>query len=331
MNKELKELWDIAYSPIKEKLFILAIEMKLFDDLKNPKTSIEIAKLHNLHEINTSIFLDALCSMNFLSKDKGLYSNTELFNEMFISNHEDYLGEFFLANRIWSDMSLDNLRDLINNGPSKVMNISSDEIWERQTRIGAVYQRLGVARVAQSIISKLPEYNNINRMLDLGAGAGMVSINLVKNHPNLRAVIVDQRAVAKVAKEYVETNNLSDRIQVIGGDYLVDDIGNNYDLVWASLTFNFYQQKLDGIVKKVYDSLNDGGTFIYFGDGIYNEGTYPKEPIIQMLTANLKSSCSLNFPRGKIAESMIDNGFRSVRSTTISTDLGDMDIDIATK
>lgn len=71
--------------------------------------------------------------------------------------------------------------------------------------------------------------------------------------------------------------------------------------------------------------------FIYFGDGLKHEGTYPMESLIHMLKASMMSSYFLNLSQGKLAQKMLDCGFRSVRSKTIITNYGPMDVDIARK
>jgi cyclopropane fatty-acyl-phospholipid synthase-like methyltransferase len=269
--------------------------------------------------------------LKLIEKKDGIYKNTVVSEEVLISGKDEYLGEFLLSNRHWKDITLEELTSLIIKGPSIQMDGGSEEVWEKQTRISANYQRVEATQEALQIISSLPEYQNLKKILDLGAGAGMVAINLVNAHSNMKGVIFDQPAVAKVAKEFVYEYQLEKRIEVLGGDYIKDDIGSNYDLVWARLTFNFHQQKLDTIIQKIYDSLNKDGVFIYYGDGLKNERTYPQEPIIHMLKASLMSEYPLNLSQGKVAQTMLDCGFKSVRSRTIMTNFGEMDVDIARK
>lgn len=326
-----KEVLDMTFGTLKEKLLIVSIQLKIFDYLIEPKTSCEIADILCSHRVNTELFLNALVSLNLIKKQEGLYSNTSVSREMFLSENQQYLGEFLLSTRRWKDINLDDLISLILKGTSKIMDIGSEKVWKKQTRHSANYQKIEVAEEAYKLVSSLPEYSYFKKMLDLGAGAGMIGINLIDKHSIMNGVIFDQPIVAKEAKEYVSKYKLEERIEVIGGDYIKDDIGSGYDLVWARLTFNFHQQQIDTIIDKVYNSLNKGGVFIYYGDGLKQEGTYPQESVMHMLIASLKSSYSLNITEGKVAQSMLDCGFKSVKSMTIKTNLGEMDIDIARK
>lgn len=331
-NKQnYKRIFDITVGPLKEKLLMAAIQLKIFNYLIQPKTAYEITDILGSNMINTELFLNALVSLDLIEKEEGLYSNTEISKEIFINGNEYYLGEHFLSTRHWYNIDLQELTSLIIKGPSKTMDISSEKVWGKQAKLSANYQKLEAVQQASKLVSSLPEYPSLKKMLDLGAGSGIVGINIIENHPTMKGVLFDKPIVANVAKEFVSEYHLEERIEVRGGDYIKDDIGSGYDLVWARLTFNFHQQQLETIIGKVYDSLNTGGVFIYYGDGIKNEMTYPQESVMHMLIGSLKSGYPLNLAEGKVAEVMLNCGFRSVRSKTIMTNSGEMDIDIARK
>jgi predicted O-methyltransferase YrrM len=313
-------------------VLMAAIKLKIFDYLTKPKTANEISNALDSHEINTELFLNALAALGLIEKRNGVYYNTDIGKKFLVSGNDCYMGEFISSlTSTWHVVTLKELMSLIQNGPSGQMNVVSEAIWERNTRNSVNYQRMELAQIASQIISSLPEYPNLKKMLDLGGGAGMVAINIANNHPNIEGAVFDQPAVAKVTKEFIEQYQLDKRIQALSGNYMKDDIGSGYDLIWASFTFNFHQHELEVIIRKIYDSLNEGGVFIYFGDGVKYEATYPEEPIIGMLKACMMAATPLNMPHGKIAQNMLDCGFRSVRSMPIIGSFGESDVDIARK
>ncbi len=328
----LKNILDISYGPIREKVLMAGIKLKIFDYLTEPKTAKEICNDLSSHEINTELYLNALTALGLIEKKNGAYCNSDLAQELLVSERDYYMGDFIASlTSTWHVISMKELTSLILNGPSGRMNIMSESLWERNTRNGVNYQRIELAQTASTIISSLPEYSGLQKMLDLGGGSGMVAMNIVKKHPNMQGVIFDQPAVVKVTNEYIEKYQMNDRVKAIGGNYMVDDIGSGYDLIWASFTFNFHQDELDAIISKLYDALNEGGVFIYFGDGVEKEGTYPAEPIMGMLKACMMAANNFNMPQGKIAQKMLDCGFRSVRSTSVIGSFGKSDVDIARK
>jgi hypothetical protein len=143
-------------------------------------------------------------------------------------------------------------------------------------------------------------------------------------------VVLDQPAVVAVAREYIDKYGLSDRVGVLGADYANDDIGQGYDLVWASATLNFYRDDLSGIFDKIHQALNPGGVFAVFQDGLTHQGTRPREMVLGTFWAVLRGNMK-SFHQGEIAQAMLEAGFRQVRSRTLETSCGPMDLDLAFK
>lgn len=47
------------------------------------------------------------------------------------------------------------------------------------------------------------------------------------------------------------------------------EIGEGYDLIWASSTLSFARQDLTAVLKKIYEALTPGGVFISMAEGVY--------------------------------------------------------------
>jgi SAM-dependent methyltransferase len=133
-----------------------------------------------------------------------------------------------------------------------------------------------------------------------------------------------------VAKRFIQEYGMENRMSVQAGDYLSDDIGNGFDLVWACATLNFARHDLDPLIHKIYTALNPGGVFISFQDGMTHEQTRP-DTMLGHLGDALRTGRDLYFNQGEICDAMLRCGFRSVRSRTIQTAMGEMDLDIGSK
>ena len=84
------------------------------------------------------------------------------------------------------------------------------------------------------------------------------------------------------------------------------------------------------MVTKIYDALSPGGIFISCADGLTHERTKPDTMVLSMIPLSLMGQ-GMCFDQGEIAETMLRVGFRSVRSRTLATDWGPMDLDIGRK
>jgi SAM-dependent methyltransferase len=210
------------------------------------------------------------------------------------------------------------------------MDMGTEERWAQAAAIGANYQRSSIAQQIVKTISELPEFPSLEKMLDLGGGSGLFGIAIVASHPDMRDVLFDQPAIVEVAKTFIEEYEMKDRIEVMSGDYTRDSIGEGYDLIWASATLNFARDDLDSFMKKIWDSLSPGGVFVSFHEGLTHERTNPNVMALLGLPMALMGQ-DIEFDQGFIANSMLRVGFKSVRSRTLDTDWGPMDLDIGRK
>ena len=231
------------------------------------------------------------------------------------------------------DTPIADLPRLVKEGPplpSKETDMGNEDVWVRYAASMANYQRAGAAQQTVGIISGLPEFPSFEKMLDLGGGPGVIGIAIVAAHPTMKGVIFDKPAVVKVAERFIKEYEMEDRMTVMGGDYICDSIGDNYDLIWASATLNFARHDLDTLVKKIYHALNPGGVFVSLSDGLTCERTKPENYVLETLSSTLMGQ-DMGIDQGVIADSMLLAGFKSVRSRTIDTPMMPMDLDIGRK
>jgi hypothetical protein len=146
----------------------------------------------------------------------------------------------------------------------------------------------------------------------------------------MTGVVFDRPAVVAVAERFIQEYGMENRMTVQAGDYLSDDIGRGYDLVWASATLNFARHDLDPLIDKIYTALNSGGVFISFQDGMTDEQTRP-DTMLGHLGNAMQMDRNFYFNQGEIGDAMLRCGFCTVRSRTIETPMGLMDLDVARK
>jgi ubiquinone/menaquinone biosynthesis C-methylase UbiE len=120
---------------------------------------------------------------------------------------------------------------------------------------------MGNARLmAPDIVKKVNLPDGPIRLLDIGGGHGMFTIQFCSAHPNLQATIIDSPEALESAKQFVAQYQLEERIELCAGDMWQMDWGQNYDLM---LLFNFIHH-FDAntnkkLLQKVYPALKPGG------------------------------------------------------------------------
>ncbi len=333
VNESFEELYRMLVAPIKSKLLLTGIELKVFDQLSEPKSADAVAEAIGSHPVNTRLFLDGLAASDLLEKNDGLYQNTPVTQTFLVEGSPTFMGQIFTFSAQMWDAGLNNLPNLVKEGPpppSPETDMSDEEMWEQFALPMANNERSGPAQHVAEIISELPEFPSFKKMLDLGGGPGLIGIAIVAAHPSMKGIIFDKPAMVKVAETFIKEYGIEDRMEIFGGDYLQDSIGEGYDLIWASATLNFAKHDMDSIVKKIYDALNPGGVFVSLSDGLTHERTKP-EIMVLSWTPMVLMGQDMGLDQGVIADSMLRVGFKSVRSRTLDMPMGPMDLDIGRK
>ena len=323
------DLIKMIVAPIRSKLLLTGIKLKVFNQLSEPKSADAVAKTIDTHPRNTRLLLDGLTAINLLQKKNGLYRNSRIAQVFLVEGKPTYLGD--LCSKIRDDSVLENMLPLVREGPPLMPQTSFSEGFSAQyAEIWAGTERAGDAQLVANIVSELPEFPSFQKMLDLGGGPGIIGISIVASHPRMKGVIFDLPPVAIVAEDFIRKYKMEDRMQILGGDFNCDSIGEGYDLVLACSCLQFAKE-IDSIVKKIHDSLNPGGVFTsFFGFGLTRERTKPEFVVLNTLATALLGQ-DIGFDQGFIADSMIRIGFRSVHSRTLDTPWGPWELDIARK
>lgn len=119
------------------------------------------------------------------------------------------------------------------------------------------------------ITSKIYTDNTVKiKVLDIGAGNGMLSELILNYYPNAEITMLDfSSEMLQSASAYFEKNNINNgKVKYIVGDFISNDLPNEtYDLVVSSYALHHIrsEDKLKKVFMKVAKVLNDNtGTFI---------------------------------------------------------------------
>ena len=100
----------------------------------------------------------------------------------------------------------------------------------------------------------------VARVLDLGAGSGVLAISAAMHGADAMAIEIDHRAAA-IAKINARQNKVEPRMQVIAGDGARYIAGKQFDLIFA----NILMRPLIRLAPKLVKALEPGGTLILSG------------------------------------------------------------------
>ncbi|MGD9826884.1 methyltransferase family protein [Desulfobacter sp.] len=325
-------LFELFHGTTKSWILITAVELKVFNLTTENKTAPEIAASLKTHETNTTLFLNALCSIQLLKKENGAYRNTELSDTFLVQGKDCYLGEFLMLSDQWNFQTREQMADVIKNGPApQGDNLDMGTMFAPHIKSMRNHSRSGVSQLMAKEISKLPEFAGMKKMLELGGAHGMDSIAVTQKSASLKAIVFDNPAVIKMTREIIAEYGMEKRVTVMDGDYATDPIGSGYDLIYAKATLNFLKDDFQPLFAKIYHALNPGGVFISVHDGLTDEGTKPADMVISWLPTGLTSR-DLSLDRDAIPDTMLQAGFKTVKVKPIPFSMGEsMDMCIGRK
>jgi SAM-dependent methyltransferase len=331
VNLSYESLYKMLIVPIRSKLLLTGIELKVFDVLSESKPSKDVAKIIGTHPRNTKVFLDSLAAIDLLQKKDGLYRNSPIAQAFLVENSPTYLGRIFTFMKP-DDQFLQNLSKLVKEGPPPPQgkpSFSEEELVKGVTLMADI-ERAGYTQEAVNILLELPEFPSFKKMLDLGGGPGLIGMAIVDAHPKMKGVIFDLPPIVKETKKFIKEYEMEERMEVLSGDFNHDSIGEGYDLVWASGVLQFAVD-IDSVVKKVHAALNPRGVFVsVYPFGQTHERTKPESIVLSLLSMALMGQ-EVGVNQGSVANSLLRVGFKFVHSRNINTFMGPMELDIGRK
>ncbi len=147
------------------------------------------------------------------------------------------------------------------------------------------------------------DWAGVRRVLDLGGGSGVYAISFCKAVPQLAATVFDRASVVRLARKYIREAGLAERIQVLAGDMLVDDIGSGYDLVWLSnVVHSMAPEAVAVLFQRISNALNPGGRLVVRDFILEDDRTHPAPGAVFALNMLVNTPGGGCYTRSELAE-----------------------------
>lgn len=233
-----------------------AVKVGLFDLIITPKTTEEISASFPYPDIIPPLLV-ILDKWGLIAVTSSGYQLTDLAKCYFSSdspyNQINYLEKLiFHIKDLWLD-----LPEIVLNGP---IVYDEQEFFAHQSLPSMASNALtGRLQDITHAIVALPRFSHARSLLDLGGGHGLYAMALAKCNRSLLAKVLDLPDVIPLTKKYIVRYNMEDQVSAIGGDFFVDNIGAEYDIILSSS--NPSGKSLE-MIPKIASALNPGGYFI---------------------------------------------------------------------
>ncbi len=324
VDSTITEVSRLYHNVTQSRLLITSIGLKIFDHLETRASAEDVAAALGTDPGNTMLALDALCACGLIDKSGGTYQNRSTASDLLVRGKPAYLGRWLMnADQEYSGC-LEAMPEMIRKGPGAVTwkrHMNSEEFCEFFTEDHAATSLAGAAGQFARNVAGLPGFGACRSMLDLGGGPGINAMAVVEAHRELKATVFDRPSVVCITSRYIKQYGFEDQISVIGGNYLEDPIGAEYDMIMVSDSLYYAREEIDRVVTKCREALRPGGFMVGFHPVLTHERTQPANLVVAMLPDSLTGQGSLP-DKGFMEQSLRRCGFDDVTSSMVA--IGDV-------
>lgn len=306
------DIMNIANAFRESRIFLTAFELGIFAALGNQyKSSDIVSKIIKTNPRATDRLMNALTAIGFLNKKNGKFCNTELTLKFLVKNNPGYMAGIMHYVNLWDGWST--MTDAVKKGTSVTRKHDekiNDSKW-LDAFISAMHMR---GKTQAREIASLLNLQEVKRLLDVGGGSGAFSFEFIRRNNNLKAIIFDLPEVIKLTRKYIKSEGLNRRIDTIAGDYLKDNLGKNYDMIFLSAIIhsNSYEENMK-LIKRCSKVLNKKGLLVISDWVMNNERTKPYAGAIFALNMLVNTEAGDTYTKQEISEWFSQAGIKLIK------------------
>ena len=255
------------------KVLLTAVEFDLFTVLGDKAmTAKQLGDQLGIHPRGTYDFFDSLVASGFIEREgdgpNGKYKNS-LNTAAFLNKHSPmYIGGMpeMLNARLfgfWNNLgealkTAQPQNEIKHNGKPMFEELYADNV-----RLGQFLDAMTGFQAANfQLLSEQFHFQNHKTVTDIGGALALLSRIIAKQHKHLTFNSFDLPPVAPLAQQYIDKEELSDRINAIAGDFFVDNFPKADVITMGNILHDWNLEKKKILIKKAYDALPEGGALI---------------------------------------------------------------------
>ena len=203
-----------------------ASELGVFEALvDSPATLDALAARTGLTSRAARIIADAMVALGLLERHGDLYRNGPAAARYLAGRTPADLRPLL---RFWDKISYPSweaLAEALGSGPPREV-FELDDAQQEIVSAGIEAILAGPARALSDVV----DFSTHRRLLDVGGGTGSWSMAAVERHPHLHATVLELPVTADIARRRVQDAGLAERISVVAGDAMSDELPGGHDV-----------------------------------------------------------------------------------------------------
>jgi 2-polyprenyl-3-methyl-5-hydroxy-6-metoxy-1,4-benzoquinol methylase len=244
--KEFARLWGGFQA---SRVVLTANNLRVFENIGRGRSAADMATVLKTDPRATAILLDAVTALGLLRKERSIYRCSLLARRFLLPDSPQYQGDMLRhADTLWRNWS--GLDDVVRTGRPNRSGSRRHDIFIRAMHNNAVLR-------AGEVIGAL-DLHRVGKALDLGGGPGTYSIELARR--GVAVTLFDLPNTVDVAQAMIRQAGTKN-ITIRGGDFHIDDLGRDYDLVLISQVLHSHGPGENiALLRKAFAALAARGT-----------------------------------------------------------------------
>ena len=317
---EMEQFLETVRAFQESRAILTAVELNVFTAVAAGSTAGDVAGRIGGDPRATEMLLNALVACGLLDKRGEVFSNTP-FAARFLDDGSPASVRMATMHSVglWTRWST--LTECVRAGTS----IAHREIGDR----GEEWTEAFIAAMHRNASDRAPQVvhtigvEGVRRVLDVGGGSGAYSIAFAQALPEIEAVVFDLPRVARIAERHIRAAGLEGRVSTRAGDFLADDLGEGFDLVYVSAICHMLDPEGNrALIGKCYGALVPGGRLVIQDFLLEADKTMPKTAALFSLNMLVGTRAGASYSVDEYAEWMREAGFAEVRRNRLAGPAG---------
>ncbi len=256
-----------------------AIDLDLFTALgRRSRSAADLSARCGADRPHLERLCDALVSFGWLTKDRGRYRAPSDAARLLDAHSPDAMAgvsRFFTGPEVAAAFA--RLSRTIRRGGRSARVSPRARLWRDFAEATLALRRWVAAQAADDLQQR---GLGTGRILDVGAGASPLGIELLRREPTASLVVQDRAGVADVAQHHARRAGVIARVSIRAGDALHVRWGGAFDLVLLVNVLEYFTPRQQALLaRKAYAALRPGGTLAVMAPLLNASRTSPPEGV----------------------------------------------------
>ncbi|MHB1556484.1 MAG: class I SAM-dependent methyltransferase [Isosphaeraceae bacterium] len=261
---------DLLEAFRRSKVMFAAVSLGIFDSLEDsPCTAGELAQALVLHQDALSRLLDACVGLKLLERQGDRYANTPAAAAYLCQRSPSRMTGYinYSNTALWKLWA--NLEGAIREGTHRwketfgwdgpiFSSFFHTEADKREFLMGMH----GYGLMSSPHVVSAFDLGRFRRLVDLGGATGHLAIAACRHYPGLRAAVFDLPAAVPLAREIVGESPVADRIEIIAGDFFIDELPEADLFALGRIVHDWSEDKVVTLLRRIFDRLPSGGALL---------------------------------------------------------------------